>query len=117
MNQSKPYVDKDGYAHQFVAAPRVDTPWKVCAGSKRHVSIPGVVKPIDAGSNDQQALIVLAVNAHDDLLAALERIAATANMQIEAGTDESEWPNVEIGPAMVQAVFAAIAKAQPPETT
>lgn len=54
----------------------------VNAGSRHWVSVPGVVKGINAGNADRAALIVAAVNNHDSLLAALRGLVA----QVEPGT-------------------------------
>ncbi|MGE0799903.1 MAG: hypothetical protein AB7G13_11600 [Lautropia sp.] len=47
--------------------------WKqgVTAGGRHWVSVPGVVKPINAGNAERAELIARAVNSHDALVAAL----------------------------------------------
>lgn len=49
-------------------------PWRVCAGDPTYVSVPEVVKPINAGSRERAARIVQCVNAHDELVGEIDLI-------------------------------------------
>lgn len=86
--------------------------WHVAHGDPTHVFVSDVVKPINCGSQKRALEIVIACNAHDNLVEALRAVVARLDQPVLSTTSGDGVANILRADirAALHAAHAALAK-------